>query len=292
MVHLSAGAVNLVPFNIRLDSLDVTYESEGTQVGAARDYRATVSYRESAESPLQTQVVGVNNPLNVGNASVFLVGHGYAPHFIVKDKTGKVVFDDAVVFLPQDPNFTSQGVIKVPDTTPQLGFNGVFAPTGVVTKERGPHSLFPQLIDPMVFLSVWEGDLGLDAGIPQNVYQLSTAKLKRVGLEELSPGESWKLPNGLGTLEFVDVVQFATFNIASDPGQNWALVGAILAIVGVIAGLYVQRRRLWIRVFSDGVEVAIMSRYEDARLSEVLQDFVHFCEVDLHMTQCAPKERN
>ena len=283
---------NLVPFNIRLDSLDVTYESEGTQVGAARDYRATVSFRESAESPLQTQVVGVNNPLNVGNASVFLVGHGYAPHFIVKDKTGKVVFDDAVVFLPQDPNFTSQGVIKVPDTTPQLGFNGVFAPTGVVTKERGPHSLFPQLIDPMVFLSVWEGDLGLDAGIPQNVYQLSTAKLKRVGLEELSPGESWNLPNGLGTLEFVDVVQFATFNIASDPGQNWALVGAILAIVGVIAGLYVQRRRLWIRVFSDGVEVAIMSRYEDARLSEVLQEFVHFCEVDLHMTQCAPKERN
>ncbi|MEY4347881.1 MAG: hypothetical protein RIS43_300 [Actinomycetota bacterium] len=278
---------NLVPFNIRLDSLAVTYETEGRQIGAARDYRATITYKETATAPVASKVIGVNSPLDIGNASVFLVGHGYAPHFIVRDSKGKVVFDDSVIFLPQDANFTSQGVIKVPDTSPQLGFNGIFAPTGVVTSTRGPHSLFPQLIDPMTFLSAYVGDLQLDNGIAQNVYRLNIEKMKRIGLEELSPGETWKLPGGVGTVEFVDIKQFATFNIASDPGQNWALLGAILAIVGVIAGLYVQRRRLWVRVLvsEKRVEIAAISRYEDANLSEILQNVDSFCRVQLGMTE-------
>ncbi len=280
---------NLAPFNIRLDSLAVTYETEGRQIGAARDYRATVTYKESPDSPVASKVIGVNDPLDIGNASVFLVGHGFAPHFIVRDSSGKVVFDDSVIFLPQDANFTSQGVIKVPDATPQLGFNGIFAPTGVVTSTRGPHSLFPQLIDPKAFISAFVGDLQLDNGVAQNVYRLNIEKMKRIGLEELSPGEKWKLPGGVGTLEFVEVKQFATFNIASDPGQNWALLGAVLAIIGVIAGLYVQRRRLWVRVLIDSqrIEIASLSRYEDANLSEILQDVDSFCRNQLGMTESA-----
>jgi cytochrome c biogenesis protein len=284
---------NLVPFNIRLDKLTVTYETEGRQIGAARDYQAKLTYRENAGEPARTKIVGVNSPLDIGNASVFLVGHGYAPHFIIRDSSGAVIFDDAVVFLPQDPNFTSQGVIKVPDATPQLGFNGVFAPTGVVTSARGPHSLFPQLIDPKAFLSAWQGDLGLDSGVPQNVYRLNIEDLTRIGLEELSPGETWKLPKNAGSLEFVDVQQFATFNIAADPGQNWALLGAFLAIFGVIAGLYVQRRRLWIRILNDNdgtrIEIAALSRHEDVRLPEIVAAMEKFCRAKLGVTQSTPE---
>jgi cytochrome c biogenesis protein len=139
----------------------------------------------------------------------------------------------------------------------------------------------------MTFLSAYVGDLQLDNGIAQNVYRLNIEKMKRIGLEELSPGETWKLPGGVGTVEFVDIKQFATFNIASDPGQNWALLGAILAIVGVIAGLYVQRRRLWVRVLvsEKRVEIAAISRYEDANLSEILQNVDSFCRVQLGMTE-------
>ncbi|MGY9023721.1 MAG: cytochrome c biogenesis protein ResB, partial [Candidatus Nanopelagicales bacterium] len=76
-----------------------------------------------------THLVEVNQPLVIDSAKVFLVGHGYAPKLIVRDSQGVVVLDDAVVFLPQDGNFTSTGVIKVPDADPQLGFRGLFLPT-------------------------------------------------------------------------------------------------------------------------------------------------------------------
>ncbi len=270
---------DLVPFNVELEDLKVTYEDEGRQIGTARDFQAFVKYRETPESEVQSKVVGVNNPLDIGNASMFLIGHGYAPVFRVTDSNGVVVFEDSVVFLPQDGNFTSTGVLKIADMEPQLGLDGIFAPTGVVTEERGPHSLFPDTIDPVAFLSAWSGDLGLDDGVAQNVYILDKTNLKRVGLEELRPGETWKLPNA--SVEFLGVRQFATFNIASDPAQNVALAGSLLAIVGVIGSLYIQRRRVFIRVVErEGrtmVEVAAISRAEDTDVTEVIQSVAQQC---------------
>lgn len=272
---------DLVPFNIELEDLKVQYEAEGTQIGAARDFAAYVKFRETPTSPIQSAVIGVNSPLNVGNASVFLIGHGYAPHFLIKDDSGAVVFDDTVVFLPQDPNFTSTGVVKVADMAPQLGIQAIFAPTGVVTETRGPHSLFPDLLDPMLFMSAWTGDLGLDSGRPQNIYTLDKTELKRIDFEEISPGETWTLPDGVGSVTFVGVDQFATFNISADPGQNFALAGALLAIVGVIGSLYVQRRRVWVRVVERegrvAVEIGAMSRYEDGDVSGVVAEVDSQC---------------
>jgi len=283
---------NLVPFTIKLTALDVTYETEGKQVGAARDYRANIVYRELPTSPLQQKVIGVNNPLDIGGASMFLVGHGYAPHFVVKDREGRVVFDDTVVFLPQDQNFSSNGVVKVPDMTPQLGLQAIFAPTGVVTKTRGPHSLFPSLIDPKVYMSAWTGDLGLDGGVAQNVYELDKQKLQRIGFKEISPGETWKLPGGVGSVTLVDVAEFATFNIAADPAQNWALLGAILAILGVTGSLYIKRRRVWVRVVDRNgvttVEIGALSRYEDADVASVVTYVSDFCREQLDVAISAP----
>lgn len=287
---------NLKPFNIRLDDLKVQFEDEGTQIGAARDFAAFVTYRESPDAPIQKTTIGVNNPLNVGDASLFLIGHGYAPHFLVKDASGNVVFDDTVVFLPQDPNFTSTGVVKIPDMEPQLGIQAIFAPTGVVTPERGPHSLFPDLIDPMLFMSAWTGDLGLDTGKPQNIYTLDKTALKRIDFEELSPGETWALPGGVGSVTFVGVEQFATFNIASDPGQLFALGGALLAILGVIGSLYIQRRRVWVRVITaDGdtrVEIGAMSRYEDGDVTDVIREVETTCRELLGMPHSAEIEES
>jgi cytochrome c biogenesis protein len=133
----------------------------------------------------------------------------------------------------------------------------------------------------MLFMSAWTGDLGLDSGAPQNVYTLDKSKLKRIDFEEISPGETWTLPDGVGSVTFVGVDQFATFNISSDPGQNFALAGALLAIVGVIGSLYVQRRRVWVRVVDrDGrvvVEIGAMSRYEDGDVSDVVTEVDSQC---------------
>ena len=80
----------------------------------------------------------MNHPLKVDGVKVFLLGNGYAPVFTVRDKAGEVVSSGPVPFLPRDGNNTSTGVVKVPGTSPQLGFEGLFLPTAVLDPRGGP----------------------------------------------------------------------------------------------------------------------------------------------------------
>jgi cytochrome c biogenesis protein len=207
-----------------------------------------LAYTAEPGEPEQVRSVSVNSPLKVDGAKIFLVGHGYAPHLKLTDSKGRVVFDDTVVFLPQDGNFTSTGVLKAPDASPQLGFSAILAPTATITEATGPISSFPAPDDPGLFLSAWTGDLGLDSGTPQNIYQLDTEGLERLGVEALKPGQTWTLPDGMGRLEFVSLDRWASFRIAHDPGRFPALLGALLALVGLSLSLFVRRRRIWVRV--------------------------------------------
>jgi cytochrome c biogenesis protein len=238
---------DLPPFSFALDDFEVEFERVGSQAGAPRSFAADVTYRDAPDGPQGQSVIAVNDPLVVDGAKVFLVGHGYAPHFVVRDRSGAVVFDDEVPFLPQDGNFTSTGVIKAPDGTPQLGLQGLFLPTAAVDDIRGPHSVFPAPDDPAVFLSAWQGDLGLDGGIPQSVYTLQTDEMTQLGLEALRPGESWVLPDGQGQVTFTGYVRWASFQIAYDPGKEIALTGAILSMAGLMCSLFLQRRRIWVK---------------------------------------------
>lgn len=242
-----ASAADLPPFSFTLRDFEATFEREGSQRGAPRSFQATLAYASGPGEPMQEKVVSVNSPLRVDGAKVYLVGHGYAPRLKVTDSTGRVVFDDTVVFLPQDGSFTSTGVVKAPDADPPLGLTGIFAPTASITEELGPHSTFPAPDSPGLFLSAWTGDLGLDSGRPQNVFQLDTTGLERIGLEALRPGDTWELPGGKGTVEFLDLGRYASFRIAHDPGSRLALAGAVLALVGLMLSLFVRRRRIWVR---------------------------------------------
>ena len=122
---------SMPPFSLTLDDFTAAYQRGGEQDGAAREFTADVTVvREPGAEPEQTRLE-VNSPLEVDGVKVFLVGHGYAPTITVKDKDGQVVFRDSVVFLPQDGNFTSTGVVKVPDTTPAA------RPAGLLPADRG-----------------------------------------------------------------------------------------------------------------------------------------------------------
>ncbi|MEI6109747.1 MAG: cytochrome c biogenesis protein ResB, partial [Actinomycetes bacterium] len=243
------------------------YQRGGQQNGAARSFTADVDLKATPDSSPQARRVQVNEPLRTQGVTVYLVGHGYSPEFTIKDAKGNIVWQDAAVFLPQDGNFTSIGVVKVPDTVPQLGIQGFFLPTVTTDFSRGPKSTFPAAEDPAVYLSAWSGDLGLDSGLPQSVYRLDTTKMKRIGIEELKPGKSWTLPQGAGTLEFTGYKEWASFSITKDPGKGWALGSAISAIVGLSLSLLIPRRRVWLRMsaLSGGgslCEVAGLSKTE------------------------------
>ncbi|MBI1350437.1 MAG: cytochrome c biogenesis protein ResB [Actinomycetales bacterium] len=263
----------LAPFSFTLDDFKVDFERGEAQRGAPRLFEADVTYRPTPGAPAQPTTIEVNHPLDVDGARVFLIGHGYALHFIVRDSTGNVVYDDTSVFLPRDSNLTSNGVVKVPDSDPPLGFNGLFLPTAAMDATRGGFSTFPALDNPEVLLAAFRGDLGLDSGVPQSVYTLDTSRMNKIGLEAMRPGDIWQLPNDSGSIEFAGVDRWASLQIAYDPGKELALLAAVIAISGLTLSLFIRRRRIWVKVL-DGpeggtlVQIAALAKAEGADPSD------------------------
>src|SRR2546421_234527 len=139
----------------------------GLAAGERGRFDAHVRSRPQPGAAWRTDDIRSNHPLKLGETKIYLVGHGYAPHFVIRDDPGQVVFDGAAPFLPQDGNFDSTGVVKVPDARPQqLGFSGFFAPTAVPSSQ-GFVSVFPGAKNPAVVLLAFRGNLGLDSGVPQ-----------------------------------------------------------------------------------------------------------------------------
>lgn len=267
------GADELPPFSFELQEFAATFQRGGQQNGAPRAFTADLLVKDEPKAEPRAVTVEVNHPLRTSGITVYLVGHGYAPEFTIKDAAGKVVWEDAAVFLPQDTAFTSSGVVKVPDTVPQIGLQGYFLPTISEDFTNGPASKFPAADDPEVYISAWQGDLGLDSGMPQSVYRLDTENMKRIGIEELVPGEAWNLPNSAGTVEFTGYKQWASFVITKDPGKGWALGAAIASIVGLSLSLLIPRRRAWLRVTASKergnlIEVAGLSKTEAPGLAD------------------------
>ncbi|MEU8585691.1 cytochrome c biogenesis protein ResB [Streptomyces sp. NPDC048664] len=281
---------DLVPFSFNLKKFIGTYERTGPNKGTPRRYQADVTYSEGAYGKDRATSIKVNEPLEIGDAKVYLVSHGYAPTVTVRDGKGQVVYHDAVPLLPLDGNVTSQGAIQVRDgyrnaqgRSEQLGFSAFFVPTFAGAGKGTMFSQFPALDFPVLALSGYHGDLGVDAGIPQNVYQLDTKNLKqfkdskgKILASRLLPGETMTLPGGNGSITFdKDIRQWAQFQIVQQPGTDWALGGSITAILGLAGSLFIQRRRIWVRASTgdDGVtvvEMAGLGRSESAKLPEEL----------------------
>jgi cytochrome c biogenesis protein len=282
---------DLVPFSFDLKKFTGTYEVNGPNRGTPRTYQAKIDYSQGAYGKQRTTTIKVNSPLHIGDAKVYLVSHGYAPVITVRDGKGNVVYHDAVPLLPLDGNVTSNGVVKVMDgyknaqgKSEQLGFQAFFVPT-FDAKSGTMLSQFPALVNPLLAVNAYHGDLGVDSGIPQSVYQLDKTHMKafkdskgQLLKKLLQPGDTLTLPNGAGSLTFEkDIKQWAGFEVVQEPGSGWALGGALAAIFGLAASLFIQRRRVWVRAVrgADGVtvvEMAGLGRSESAKVPEELGD--------------------
>ena len=248
-------------FEIKLDRFEAKYDPRTNQ---PRDYTAWVTVTENGKTA--KKVLKVNKPLTFGSSRVYLQANGYSPVVTVRDSQGNVALQGPVPFLPQDGNLRSIGAIKVPDAVPPVGFVGNFLPTNQRTETQGSISIFPELLDPKLLFSIWKGDLGLDSGVPQSVYRLDTENLQRIALGSVKPGETYTYPEGSITLE--TVVPWVNLQIVKDPGKNYALLGGIVAVLGLLSSLYGRRRRIWVRQTNAGVEVAGLAKNGVAGLEQ------------------------
>ncbi|MEU6222552.1 cytochrome c biogenesis protein ResB [Streptomyces sp. NPDC047042] len=278
---------DLDPFSFTLKDFKGTYEKSGPNRGTPRTFEADLAYSVGAYGKAKKRVVKVNEPLVIGDSKVYLTAHGYAPVLTIRDGKGDVVFDQAVALLPLDSNVTSSGAIKVLDgyrnakgVDEQLGIQAFFLPTYVPGNEIA--SQFPALDNPVLNLAPYHGDLGINAGLPQSVYQLDKSHMKEFkdakGQQlrvNLRPGETMKLPGGAGSITYDRTQEWANFQVTRQPAAGWALGGAIVAIFGLAGSLFIQRRRVWVRAAEgpDGVTVVEMGglgRSESAKVPEEL----------------------
>jgi cytochrome c biogenesis protein len=215
----------------------------------------TVKAENPVGSTPATQVIRVNKPLTYGSTKIYLQANGYSPVVTVRNTAGKITFQGPVVFLPQDANLTSTGAIKLPDMNPQIGFIGSFVPTYDRNATRGAFSAFPKVLDPRLLLSVWQGNLGLDSGNPQSVYRLDTSRMKQIGLKQLALGQNFVFSEG--SITFDGWTPWVNLQIVDDPGKMYALLGAILAILGLLASLFTRQRRIWVKVDPSGKSLQV-----------------------------------
>ena len=119
---------------------------------------------------------------------LYLLGHGFTPHFQVTYPDG-TVRDYSQPFAPEpnDPNFTSQGAVKILDPPgatgdevrkQQLAIVGIFAPTALLHGAIMTSS-FPAADNPGVAVDVYRGDLGMEGGRSQSVFAIDTSQVDK-----------------------------------------------------------------------------------------------------------------
>lgn len=277
----------LAPFSVTLDKFTAQYDLLNKKnVGTPLDFRADVTTQIRGSEQTQNATIRVNEPLEMPNAKVYLTGNGYAPVITIRDADGNVAFSGPVVFMPQDNNMTSLGVIKVPDAKPaQFGIAAFFYPTVAKLKTGAFTSGFPAPVNPLLTMNVYLGNLGLDSGIPSNAFMLATHGMTQLtggktGVKsiELEIGQSAKLPNGMGTVTFDALSRYASLDIDYNPGQIWVLISALLALAGLMLSLLVPRRRVWVKQTSAGYEIAALARGDDPNLDRVITQLVEELE--------------
>ncbi|MBO0812345.1 MAG: cytochrome c biogenesis protein ResB, partial [Microlunatus sp.] len=281
----------LTPFSLKVDSFDVKFETGNVQRGAAREFKANVTVIDAPGDKPRNETIEVNHPLRINGSTVHLVAWGYAPVVTVKDGNGNVAYSGPVIFLPQDGNFTSAGAIKAPDARPDtFGFQGLFLPSAVIDNS-GPHSVFPDLYNPQLFLNAWTGKPQPETGVPESVYTLNTAGMTQIMNPKnakqplrfiLRPGYVQKLPGG-GSIQLDGVQRWVKLQVGDSPGVYIAIGAIGCAVLGLCFSLFIRPRRVWARTRttkgSTVFEIAGLDR-ADARtglqedLGELLDDVV------------------
>ena len=257
---LLVDGTDMAPFCVDVEQFTASY----TDAGQASGFVAQIRAQSGADAGTDRWTSGelqVNDPLRMDGERLYLLGHGFTPHFQVTYPDG-TVRDYSQPFAPEpnDPNFTSEGAVKVLDPPgatgdevrkQQLAIVGIFAPTALLHGAIMTSS-FPSADNPGVAVDVYRGDLGMEGGRSQSVFAIDTSQvdkglLTKQARANLMLGESMTLDDGT-QITFTGYNEWVSLQTSYDPAQVWALVFAVTLLVGLMVSLVFKRRRVWFRL--------------------------------------------
>ncbi|WP_246039396.1 cytochrome c biogenesis protein ResB [Glycomyces buryatensis] len=268
---------DLPRFCLQLDS----FKAEFTD-GGPTAYDAQVSYENEDETGSYN--LRVNHPLSFDGTDVFLIGHGYTAVVTYTDRYGNTQ-TARQPFLAMDAALNSEGAFKFPDANynpdtgevdqdAETGFDAILVPTYDDSTQMLIGSE-PELNNPVLALTAYQGNLGLADGQPESVYSINEDQIASGNLDQLNDevevigvGDTMELEDG-SSLSFDAVEQYAVLQVRHDPGGPIVLAGAVILLTALLPTLAVRRRRYWIRWNPDGtVETAGLGRNDFDGLDE------------------------
>lgn len=299
---LRVDGTDLVPFCVRVDDFQATYDPNGQPAS----FSADVGYQTAADLAAGTDAwrpttVAVNHPLRTDGSRLYLLGHGYAPKFTVTwpdgtQRTGEIQWrpvDGATLLSEGATKFARPGVTDEQQRrTTQLAITGLLAPTS--SGGQVVASVFPAADDPEVAVDVLRGNLGLDDGRGQSIFSvdrsgLENGTLTRVARENMRPGAEITLDDGT-RVRFDGVRDWVSLQVSHNPAQVWVLAFAVTMLVGLMLSLAVRRRRFWVRLSprADGthVELGGLARTDRAGYGE------EFDRLRAELLERSPEDRS
>jgi cytochrome c biogenesis protein ResB len=257
-------------YQVQLNSFRATYQPDGQP----RDYDSNVTVYDHGRA-VMTRDVRVNDFLGYRDVDFYQQDYGWAPHIVVRNPAGRVVYDGTVDFFGEQKNVQT-GVLKVPDfdyTIPgasqpiQIGARmAVFPDARLITGLNSDNSVDPSSVsygpggqearNPVLQMQLWVGDLGLDRGAPQNVNELDTAGMSPYLLD--ASGGDAPFPIAMGqsrqlvlpgrdsahpatfTVSFPDLRMYSLFMVKKDNGVPLVYATFLLIMSGLMVKLYVK----------------------------------------------------
>jgi cytochrome c biogenesis protein len=255
-------------YQVRLNRFHAGYAA----TGAPTDFVSNVTVYDGGR-PVETRDIRVNDFLGYRDVDFYQQDYGWAPHMVVQNPAGRVVYDGRVQMFGNEKS-AQTGVVKVPDfgyrlpgasRQVQIGAKLVVFPDARTSQKLsaggsalgGATGYSPggqEARNPVVLAQIFVGDLGLDSGRPQDVTQLDTAAMSPYFADGRSlavpVGTSLRLPltgtdcAGPGascfTLSFPELKQYSLFHVKRDQGVPLVYASFVLVMVGLLTKLYLR----------------------------------------------------
>jgi cytochrome c biogenesis protein len=204
---------------------NIDFEAPGFDTGQASDFTTDLAVFQNGQE-IARKTIRVNDPLSVAGYTFHQNGFGPAPHLVLKDTAGDVLWDAPVPMTDQ--------VAGLP-----------YATLGVPGRDLGIQLLLDKAADGTgVVIALPYRVTGTDAAGQPIANSFQAVQLQR--------GDT-KVSQDLDlSISLTDVGQYTLLIAKRDPGQGLVWIAFASLIAGIVITFWLPRRRVWARLAPDG----------------------------------------